>query len=165
MGCQPSHLSFFERTPDLRSFLLNQDIIYVGGGNTKSMLAVWREWGLPEVLREAWSTGVVLAGTSAGGMCWFEEAITDSFGDGYRAIPCLGFLPGSCCPHFDTEAERRPAFHDLLLKGEIKPGIALDDAAAAHFVGDELRQVHPTFSPHEKRCRADPLLLSCPIGG
>ncbi len=141
LGCRPSHLPLFERTPDLRSFLLSQDVIYVGGGNTKSMLAVWRDWGLPELLHEAYDAGVVLAGTSAGGMCWFEQAITDSFGDRYRALPCLGFLPGSCCPHFDTEAERRPTLHELLLKGAIKPGIALDDAAAAHFVDGELHQV------------------------
>src|SRR6476659_5432976 len=79
LPCQPSHLMFFRRTPDLREHVLSQDVIYVGGGNTKSMLGVWREWGLPEILREAWEAGVVLAGVSAGCICWFEQGLTDSF--------------------------------------------------------------------------------------
>src|SRR5262245_48042145 len=72
LACRPSHLALFRRTPDLRAYLLAQDVIYVGGGNTKSMLAVWRDWELPELLREAWASGIVLAGTSAGAICWFE---------------------------------------------------------------------------------------------
>jgi dipeptidase E len=78
LPCRPSHLALFRRTPDLRSYLLAQDVIYVGGGNTKSMLAVWREWGLLELLREAWASGIVLAGISAGAICWFEQGVTDS---------------------------------------------------------------------------------------
>ena len=99
LDCRPSHLPFFKRTPELRRTLLEQDVIYVGGGNTKSMLAVWRDWGLPDILREAWGEGIVLAGESAGGICWFEQGITDSYLDNLSAIPCLGFLAGSCCPH------------------------------------------------------------------
>ena len=79
LGCRPSHLSFFKRTPDLRALLLNQDVIFVGGGNTRSMLAVWREWGVPEILREAWESGIVLTGVSAGAICWFEQGVTDSW--------------------------------------------------------------------------------------
>ena len=71
LGCRPSVLSFFKRTPDLRSFLLNQDLIFVGGGNTKSMLAVWREWGASGIFRQAWESGIVLTGVSAGAICWF----------------------------------------------------------------------------------------------
>ena len=141
LPCQPSHLSFFDRTPDLRSYLLAQDVIYVGGGNTKSMLAVWRDWGLPELLREAWAEGIVLAGTSAGANCWFEQGVADAYADRMSGVPCLGLLPGSCCPHFSSEAARRPAYHDLLLKQEIKPGIALDDAAAVRFVDHEIQEV------------------------
>ena len=90
LPCQPSHLSFFDRTPDLRSYLLAQDVIYVGGGNTKSMLAVWRDWGLPELLREAWAEGIVLAGTSAGANCWFEQGVADAYADRMSSVPCLG---------------------------------------------------------------------------
>lgn len=141
LSCRPSHLSFFRRTPDLRSYLLAQDVIYVGGGNTKSMLAVWREWALPEILREAWESGIVLAGISAGAICWFEQGVTDSYADQLRALDCLGFLPGSCCPHYDGEAERRPAFHRLLRDGEIAPGFAIDDGAAIHFINHDVHRV------------------------
>lgn len=141
LRCRPSHLPFFRRTPNLRAYLLAQDVIYVGGGNTKSMLAVWREWGLPDLLREAWASGIILAGVSAGAICWFEQGITDSFADELRPLSCLGFLPGSCCPHYDGEAERRPAYHQLLQKGEISAGFAIDDGAALHFVNTEVQCV------------------------
>jgi dipeptidase E len=141
LPCRPSHLSFFRRTPDLRSYLRAQDVIYVGGGNTKSMLAVWREWSLPDILREAWESGIVLAGISAGAICWFEQGVTDSFADQLRVLDCLGFLPGSCCPHYDGEAERRPAYHRLLRNGEIAPGFAIDDGAAIHFINNEVHRV------------------------
>ncbi len=141
LPCRPSHLALFRRTPDLRSYLLAQHVIYVGGGNTKSMLAVWREWGLPELLREAWASGIVLAGISAGAICWFEHGVTDSFAGQLRALDGLGFLPGSCCPHYDGEVERRPAYHQLLLNGEIAPGFALDDGAAIHFIDTEVHRV------------------------
>jgi dipeptidase E len=141
LPCRPSHLSFFRRTPNLRSYLLAQDVIYIGGGNTKSMLAVWREWSLPEILREAWESGIVLAGISAGAICWFEQGVTDSWADQLRALDCLGFLPGSCCPHFSGEAERRPAYHRLVLNGEILPGFAIDDGAALHFIDNEVHRV------------------------
>lgn len=141
LACHPSHLPFFRRTPDLRSYLLTQDVIYVGGGNTKSMLAVWREWALPEILREAWESGIVLAGISAGAICWFEQGVTDSFADQLRALDGLGFLPGSCCPHYNGEAERRPAYHRLLRDGMIASGFAIDDGAAIHFVSDQVYRV------------------------
>lgn len=141
LPCRPSHLAFFRRTPDLRSYLLTQDVIYVGGGNTKSMLAVWREWGFPELLREAWESGIVLAGISAGAICWFEQGVTDSFADQLRVIDCLGFLPGSCCPHYSGEADRRPSFHRLLRHGEIAPGFAIDDGAGIHYTNKQVHRV------------------------
>jgi peptidase E len=141
LGCQPSVLTFFKRTPDLRAFLLNQDVIYVGGGNTKSLLAVWRDWGVIELLREAWECGVVLTGVSAGAICWFEQGLTDSFSDGLRPLGCLGFLPGSCCPHFDGEAQRRPSYHKLLSAGEIAAGVAIEDWTGVHYVDGEIHKV------------------------
>jgi peptidase E len=141
LGCKPSHLSLFKRTPELRSYLLHQDVIYVGGGNTKSMLAVWREWGMPDLLREAWESGIVLAGVSAGAICWFEQGLTDSWAAELRPLECLGFLPGSCCPHYDGEAERRPALHRLLAGGEIAAGIAIEDWTGVHFKGTEIDRV------------------------
>ncbi len=141
LGCQPSVLTFFKRTPDLRSFLLDQDVIYVGGGNTKSLIALWRDWGAIEILREAWESGIVLTGVSAGAICWFEQGLTDSFSDGLRALDCLGFLPGSCCPHYDGEAQRRPSLHRLLSAGEITAGVAIEDWTGVHFVGSEIHRV------------------------
>ena len=138
LGCRPSVLTFFKRTPELRSFLLDQDVIYVGGGNTKTLLAVWRDWGVTEILREAWESGVVLTGVSAGAICWFEQGLTDSFSNELSPLDCLGFLPGSCCPHYDGEPERRPSYHRLIAGAEIAPGIALDDGAAAHYVDSRL---------------------------
>ncbi len=140
-SCRLSHLSLFTRTPDLRRYLLAQDIICIGGGNTKSMLAVWREWGMPEVLREAWESGIVLAGSSAGALCWFEQGVTDSYADRLLVLTGLGFLSGSCCPHYDAEPERRPSYHQLLLNREIGPGIAIEDKVAVHFIDDRVHRV------------------------
>lgn len=138
----PSHLSLFRReVDDLAAFLLGQDVIYVGGGNTKSLLAVWRDWGVDEILREAWQAGIVLTGVSAGAICWFEQGLTDSFADGLRPLDCLGFLPGSCCPHFDGEPQRRPSYHRLLASGEIAAGVAIEDWTGVHYIGVEMHQV------------------------
>jgi dipeptidase E len=141
LPCRPSHLTFFRRTPDLREHVLSQDVIYVGGGNTKTMLGVWREWGLPEILREAWEAGVVLAGLSAGAICWFEQGLTDSFEGDLRPLECLGLLKGSSCPHYHGDPARRPTYHELVRTGVLLPGLALDDSAAAHFVDDEIHGV------------------------
>jgi peptidase E len=131
----------FQRTEDLKLFLLSQDVIYVGGGNTKSMLALWREWKLDAILRKAWREGVVLAGVSAGSICWFEEGVTDSITGKLTALPCLGQLKGSNCPHYDSETERRPAYQRLVRSGKMHSGLAADDGVALHFVGQKLTAV------------------------
>lgn len=141
LRCRPTHLPFFERTPDLRKLLLAQDVIYVGGGNTKSMLGVWREWQMPQILRQALHAGTVLAGISAGAICWFETGITDSWAGRLAPLPCLGWLPNACCPHYDGEKERRPAVRELVSKGLVPETLALDDGAAAHFVGRKLKRI------------------------
>jgi dipeptidase E len=139
---EPAHLELFGRPRrDIRDFLLAQDAIYVGGGNTANMLAVWRVHGVDEVLREGWERGVVLAGMSAGSICWFEAGVTDSFGDELAPLRCLGFLPGSNCPHYDSEAERRPTYLRLVGSGELPAGFAADDGVGLHFAGDELAEV------------------------
>lgn len=137
--CKPSHLPLFARTPrDLESFVLEQDAIFVGGGNTRSMLAVWRDWGLDRYLRGAWEHGVVLGGGSAGSICWFEHGITDSIAGPLTELPCLGFLEGSNCPHYDSEAQRRPTFQKLVATGRIPEGVAADDGVALHYVDRRL---------------------------
>jgi peptidase E len=128
---------------DLRSFVLAQDVIWVGGGNTASLLAVWRMHGLDVVLREAWEAGVVLCGVSAGMNCWFEASTTDSF-DLAHLAPLhdgLGLLPGSACPHYDGEPQRRPLYRGLVESGAFPPGHAADDAAALVFEGTTVREV------------------------
>jgi dipeptidase E len=134
--CSPSHLPLFQgRLPELAKFLCEQDLIYVGGGNTANMLAVWCVHAMDKALSAAWRKGVVLCGASAGGMCWFEAGITDSFGS--RLAPLrdgLGFLKGAFCPHYDGEQERRPALHRALGHA-FPPTLAADDGVGLHFVG------------------------------
>jgi dipeptidase E len=139
LDCTPSHLSLFKpHTRDIKGFLLSQDIIYVGGGNTKNLMALWREWGLDTILKEALSSGIILTGLSAGSICWFEEGVTDSFGEGLEPINGLGFIKGSHCPHYDGELERRPAYTDLIGRSKLKAGYAADDGAALHFIDGNL---------------------------
>ncbi len=141
LGAQPCWVSLFGRVENTwKQHLLEQDVIYVGGGNTKSMLALWQPWGMDKILREAYDKGIVLAGVSAGGICWFEEGVTDSVWP-LGTLKALGFLEGSMCPHFDTEPERQPAYRQKVKSGEIKPGIALEDNTAAHYIDGKLHQV------------------------
>jgi peptidase E len=103
---------------------------------------VWRVHGLDRILRKAWQAGIVLAGSSAGGICWFEGGTTDSFGRELRAFTDgLGLLAGSYCPHYDSEPGRRPLYHRLIADGTLAAGIACDDGAAAHFTDDELTEL------------------------
>ncbi len=137
--CKPSHLPLFARTPrDLESFVMEHDAIYVGGGNTRSMLAVWREWSLDVYLRKAWKRGTVLGGASAGSICWYEQGVTDSIAGPLTALDCLGFLPGSNCPHYDSEPLRRPTYRKLVAGNKITDGVAADDGAALHYVDGKL---------------------------
>jgi dipeptidase E len=137
-----SVLLFNPWPPDnLRRFTLEHDVVLVGGGNTANMLAVWRVHGFDRILREAWETGVLLTGWSAGMICWFEAGVTDSFGPQLEGMrDGLGFLPGSACPHYDGEERRRPVYQRLVREG-FPSGIALDDAIGAHYVGTELHEV------------------------
>ena len=140
---EPSFLDLFDRTvSDLDGFLADQDVIYVGGGNTANLLAVWRAHGLDRALAAAWEAGVVLCGMSAGANCWFEGSTTDSFllGNADALPDGLGLLPGSFCPHYHGEPERRPSYRALVASGALPSGIACDDFAAAHFVGTELHE-------------------------
>lgn len=140
--CQPSHLSLFNPpTRNIESFLLDKDIIYVGGGNTKNLLVLWKEWGLDTILKKAWEQGIILAGISAGSICWFEEGVTDSYGDGLEPLQCLGFLEGSNCPHYDGESDRRPSYQQLITNKKIKPGFATDDGVAIHFIDQEIHTI------------------------
>jgi dipeptidase E len=139
--CQPSHLELFRRSnQDLFGFARTQDIFYVGGGNVANLLAVWRLHGFDLALRAALAEGCVLAGVSAGSLCWFECGVTDSFGaPELSPIEGLGLLPGSNCPHYDGEAARRPAYARLIREG-MADGLAADDGVALHFLNGQLHR-------------------------
>ena len=128
------------RTADLGPFVAQQDIIYVGGGNTAHLLAMWRTHGLDKLLREAWMRGTILCGVSAGMLCWFRGGVTDSFGGLEALADGLGLIDATACPHYDGEAERRPTYHRLIGEG-FHWGYAADDRAALHFRGTELEEV------------------------
>jgi dipeptidase E len=126
--------------PGLRDLVLAQDIVLVAGGNTANALAVWRAHGFDGILREAWQGGIVLSGWSAGMICWFEHGVTDSFGPDLAPLGCLGFLPGSACPHYDSEERRRPVYTQLVAEG-LAPGVAADEDVALHYIGTQLHEV------------------------
>lgn len=145
-GCEASHISMFRRDQggrgvedDLAAHLLDQDLVYVGGGNVVSMLGVWRAHGLDEVLRECWQRGIVLCGPSAGSLCWFDEALSAFHGPPKR-VSGLGLLPYSNCVHYDAEPARRVEYHALVEDG-MRAGYAADDGVALHFKGTQLDRV------------------------
>jgi dipeptidase E len=142
--CEPSHLSLFRRERGChgRTFaqhLLDQDVIYVGGGSVLSLLGAWRAHGLDAVLRKAWRRGIVLCGLSAGSLCWFREAVTAFHGEPER-IEGLGLLPHSNCVHYDGEPSRRTSYRSFVADGMV-PGYAAEDGVALHFTGAELAHV------------------------
>jgi dipeptidase E len=140
---EATHLALFRRTvDDIEGLLLDQDVIYVGGGNTENMLAIWRVHGVDLALRRAWEAGVVMAGLSAGSLCWFESGTTDSFGSGLATLRAgLGFIPGSHAPHYDGDPSRRSHYQEQVAAGELPAGYAADDGAALIFRGTELSEV------------------------
>ena len=132
LDCITSHIDFFSRTENLEEKVLTQDIIYVGGGNTKSMLAVWKEWNLHNILRNAYEKGILMSGVSAGAICWFDKGITDSFAKELNIIDCLGIINDIACPHFDEEKDREPYVIDVIKKDIIKSCICIEGNCALH---------------------------------
>lgn len=144
--CIPSHLSLYSPpSQDLLNYVLDKDIIYVGGGSTKNLLALWKERGLDQILTTAWEQGIILAGLSAGSLCWYEEGVTDSNQSGYSSIRCLGLLPGSHSPHYDDmdngEYTYKPAYRKFVEAGELRQGVAADNGTALHYIGTDLYKV------------------------
>jgi peptidase E len=125
----------------IRNFLLDQDVIWVSGGNTANMLAIWRVHGVDSAVREAWDAGAVLAGWSAGAICWFQAGVTDSFGPELAPLDDgLGLLAGSFCPHYDSEEQRRAVYRRLVGEG-LPAGYAAEDGVGLHFRGAELAEI------------------------
>ena len=136
LDCIVSHIDFFSRTENLEEKVLTQDIIYVGGGNTKSMLAVWKEWNLHNILQNAYEKGIVMSGVSAGAICWFDKGITDSYAKKLNIINCLGIVNGVACPHFDEEKDREPYVNDVINREIIKSCICIEGNCALHIKND-----------------------------
>lgn len=137
--CEPSHVSLFRRdrgAEDLRTHLLSQDLIYVGGGSVLSLLGTWRAHGIDEMLRDAWRSGVILCGLSAGSLCWYSQGVTSFHGETKR-VRGLGLLPWSNCVHYGTKQGRKDVYHEALRAG-MCPGYAAEDGAALHFRGSRL---------------------------
>jgi dipeptidase E len=153
--CVPSHLSLFRRMrapKDPREHLLDQDLIYVGGGSIASLMGVWSAHGIDAILREAWKRGVILCGLSAGSLCWFSEGVSNFHGPMER-VRGLGLLPWSHTVHYSSEPDRRKAYHRFLREG-MRAGYAADDGAALHFVGTDLVQV-ATSRPEARAYRVE----------
>lgn len=131
---ETSALPLFVRDGDLREALDEVDVVYVGGGNTANLIALWRLHGLDEILREAAARGVILAGVSAGALCWFEAGVTDSFGPDLAPLHGgLGFLAGAFTPHYDGDPGRRPMLQRLVADGTLPDAWAADDGCALVF--------------------------------
>ena len=136
LNCITSHLDFFSRTENLEKKVLTQDIIFVGGGNTKTMLAVWKDWNLDKILKIGYEKGIVMSGVSAGAICWFNKGITDSFANKLEIIDCLGIIEGVACPHYDEEEEREPFVNEIIKKHRIKSCICIEGNCALHIKND-----------------------------
>lgn len=154
---EPSVLRLFSRSGEpVDEVIARQDAVYVLGGNTANLLALWRVHGVDAALRAAWEAGVVLAGMSAGAICWFEACTTDSFGPTLRPLGgALGFLAGSFVPHYHGEAQRRPLTLRLVGEGSLAAGFAVDDDCALVFRGTELVEA-VAVGPHAGAWRIEP---------
>ena len=143
LDCLTTHLDFFSRTEDLKKTIFESDIVFVGGGNTKSMLAVWKDWSLDKVLKDAYHKGIIMSGVSAGAICWYEMGITDSFAKNLEIIDCLGFIKGIACPHFDEEKEREPFVNQLINKNHINSCICIEGNCALHIKNEnEIKSIN-----------------------
>ncbi|MGO9081978.1 MAG: Type 1 glutamine amidotransferase-like domain-containing protein [Streptosporangiaceae bacterium] len=142
-GIDVRHLSLFSmpNAEDMTGFLLDQDVVWVGGGSVANLLALWRLHGLDDSFRSAWQAGVVLAGVSAGSICWHVGGTTDSFGPELRPVTNgLAFLPYSNGVHYDSEEQRRPLYHRLIADGTLPDGYATDDGVGLLYRGTQLAE-------------------------
>jgi len=141
-GCMPSHLALSRPpTADLEDYVLEKDVLYVGGGDTQRMLDIWREQGLDHILRQAWEQGVVLAGLSAGSMCWYEEGVNCDEAGQAHVVRGIGLISGSHSPHYDSEPEYRRGYHELLRSGRIGAGVGVADGAGIHYIGGKIHRI------------------------
>lgn len=140
-------ISSYDTKESFEDMILKMDAIYVGGGNTLNMLAIWKSHGIDASLRKAYERGILMTGASAGSLCWFQNGTTDSRPKQLTSIECMGWLKGSHCPHYNVEETRRPIYHEMIKKGELLPGYACDNLSGLYFENEKLVKC---VSFHEK---------------
>lgn len=168
LRCEPNLCSLFSPpSRDLEDFILSQDVIYVSGGSTYNLIALWRAWGLDHILRKAWEQGIPLTGTSAGANCWFRRCSTDSFHGELSPMDALGWIPLDFCPHYDEEPERRPSLSAMIQSNQLGRTLACDGGTGCLFQGTEFVKVvsvHPGSTAYwvdrDGEHRVDPELLT-----
>ena len=141
--CSVHHFNIFQpATLDFVDYLMDKDIVFVGGGSTKNLMALWREWEFDKALRQAWQAGVVMTGGSAGLICWFQSGLTDSYPKVLNAVKATGFLPGSVNPHYEIRPDRKSRFRELIANGTLEsPGLALDQDVGVLYHGTEIVEI------------------------
>ena len=146
-----SELSHFNLTSDVNGFsewILNKDIVYIGGGNTKFMLEIWKNNMLENIFKKAYESGVILSGVSAGAVCWFEWILSDSVGSGFKPLKGINLISGSCTPH-SSNIERINQFQQDIKNGKLPHGIAIDDGVAVVFIDGKPTEVYSARNNHE----------------
>ena len=146
-----SELSHFNLTSDVNGFskwILNQDIVYIGGGNTKFMLEIWKNNMLENIFKKAYESGIILSGVSAGAVCWFEWILSDSVSPGFKPLKGINLISGSCTPH-SSNIERINQFQQDIKNGKLPHGIAIDDGVAVVFIDGKPTEVYSARNNHE----------------
>jgi peptidase E len=143
-----SHFNLTQKIDGFSSWILNKDIIYVGGGNTSFMLDIWRKNSLDKIFKRAYENGIVLAGVSAGAGCWFDWILSDSVGPGLKPLKGISLISGSCTPH-SSEEKRINQFELNIKNGELPPGIAIDDGVAVLFIDGKPSEVYSSRKNHK----------------
>ena len=143
-----SHFNLTQKIDGFSSWILNKDIIYVGGGNTSFMLDIWRKNSLDKIFKKAYENGIVLAGVSAGAGCWFDWILSDSVGPGLKPLKGISLISGSCTPH-SSEEKRIDQFELNIKNGELPPGLAIDDGVAVLFIDGKPSEVYSSRKNHK----------------
>lgn len=156
MRAHPNYLALYAvPTRDLESYVMEFDAVFISGGNTRNLVALWKEWELDRILVKAWRAGVVMSGGSAGANCWYEQSNSDFIPGEFNPLPGLGVLKGSFCPHYSDEKGRRQSQLDMVKDGRLMAGYAASDRAALHYVDGELKEALIEWEPagvyHVKR--------------
>ena len=146
-----SELSHFKLTLNVDGFsewILEKDIIYIGGGNTVFMLEIWRKYKLEQIFKNAYEKGIILSGVSAGAVCWFDWILSDSVGPGFNPLRGINLISGSCTPH-SSNIKRINQFETDIKDSKLPDGIAIDDGVAVVFIDGKPTEVYSSRKNHK----------------